>query len=133
MNDVDTSIHSTEQGTALQTWVERGGRLVIGGDAGAQHTVAGLPDSLLEFKPHGLVDIDALVKAQPGQGEFNCRSSAAPGLAEFAGAKTIRVPRPFTVATGEANDSQILVQEGKLPLMLERNQSRGYIDFTPLT
>jgi len=63
--------------------VERGGRLVIGGGAGAQHTVAGLPDSLLPFKLHGLVDIDALGKAQPGQGESIGKTSPVPGLSEL--------------------------------------------------
>jgi hypothetical protein len=67
------------------------------------------------------VDIDALGKAQPGQGESIGQSSTVPGLAEFARAKTIRVPGPFTVATGETNDSQILAKEGELPLVLERN------------
>jgi hypothetical protein len=41
---------------------------------------------------------------------------------EFARAKTIRVPGPLPVATGETNNSQILAKEGELPLVLERDK-----------
>jgi hypothetical protein len=43
LNDVDTSILTPAQRTALSQWVARGGRLVLGGGVGAERTLAGMP------------------------------------------------------------------------------------------
>ena len=115
LNDVDTSTLSPEQGAALEGWVQQGGRLVIGGGAGAMRTVAGLPESLLPFEPHSLVEVDSL-----------------PELASFAGAEAIRVPGPFVVATGEAVEGRTLAAQNDLPLVRERSVGGGYVDFVAL-
>jgi hypothetical protein len=46
LTGVDSSAMRPAQSEALHAWVERGGRLLIGGGAGAQRALAGLPESL---------------------------------------------------------------------------------------
>lgn len=79
---VDTSDLSAEQGRALQTWVEWGGRLVLGGGAGAARTLVGLPEALVQgIGPIGeLEDVTSL-----------------DGLERFA-SEVVRTPGPFTAA-----------------------------------
>jgi hypothetical protein len=114
-DDVDTSDLSPQQAASLETWVQGGGRLVIGGGAGAQRTTAGLPDALLPFTPRGAIEVDAL-----------------PGLADFAAADPVRVPGPFVVATGAPRESRILAGQEDLPLLAERVVGSGAVDFVAL-
>jgi hypothetical protein len=57
LNDVDTTGLSSEQNRTLAGWVSAGGRLVIGGGAGARATAAGLPPSLLPIVPTELFEV----------------------------------------------------------------------------
>jgi len=115
LNDVDTTSLTPEQRVALGAWVHQGGRLVIGGGAGAMRTIAGLPDSLLPLLPRSLTEVDTL-----------------PGLADFAGAKAVRVPGPFVVATGESGEGRTLAAQDDLPLLRERAVGDGYVEFVAL-
>jgi hypothetical protein len=115
LNDVDTSSLSPEQAAALETWVRDGGRLVIGGGAGAQRTAAGLPATLLPLSPQGMKEVDAL-----------------PALAVFAAADAIRVPGPFVVATGAPREGRTLAELEDLPLLRERAVGDGAVDFVAL-
>jgi len=115
INDVDTSSLTPEQGAALEAWVRQGGRLVIGGGAGATHTAAGLPESLLPLVPRSVAEVKVL-----------------PGLADFANSKAIRVPGPFVVATGEPREGRTLAVQDGLPLVRERALGNGYVDFVAL-
>jgi hypothetical protein len=115
LNDVDTTSLTPEQGAALGAWVRQGGRLVIGGGAGAMRTVAGLPDSLLPLLPHDLTEVDTL-----------------PGLADFAEAEAVRVPGPFVVASGEPGEGRTLAAQDGLSLLRERAVGDGYVEFVAL-
>ena len=116
INAVDTSGLSTGQQAALQSWVQQGGRLVIGGGAEALRTAAGLPDSLLPFTPRSLEEVEQL-----------------DALAEFAGGgEEVRVPGPFTVATGEIRAGRTLLRQEQLPLIQEQAVDRGFVDFVAL-
>jgi hypothetical protein len=112
LNDIDTSSLTPQQREVLENWVQRGGRLIIGGGAGALHTVAGLPEDLLPFLPHGQAEVDTL-----------------PTLADFAGAEPIRVPGPFVVATGDQTRGYTLLAQAGLPLVREQNVGNGFVDF----
>jgi hypothetical protein len=114
-NGIDTSALTPDQAVALVNWVQNGGRLILGGGALAQQTLAGLPDSLRPVTPTGLVEIDSLT-----------------GLADFASASPIRVPGPFTVATGTAHQGESLAMEGDVPLVQEIRLGEGYVDFVAL-
>lgn len=115
LNDVDTSLLGPERGASLEAWVRQGGRLVIGGGAGAARTVAGLPESLLPLRPQGLAEVDAL-----------------PGLAVFADADPIRVPGPFALVTGESAAGHPLATQEGLPLVQELALGRGTVDVVTL-
>lgn len=114
-NDVDTSPLTPEQRAALRAWVGKGGRLVVGGGAGAQRTAAGLGESLLPLVPQGDVALEAV-----------------PSLVSLAGATAIRVPGPFVVAHGQPLAGEVLAQEGDLALVRERAEGEGYVDWVAL-
>jgi len=114
-NDVDTSSLTPEQAAALEAWVQKGGRLVVGGGAGARRTAAGLPGSLLPVVPRSEVEMDSV-----------------DALAGLAGGEAIRVPGPFLVATGDANEGHSLAAEGELALVRERLVGSGSVDWVAL-
>jgi hypothetical protein len=116
INAVDTSSLTIAQQSALETWVQQGGRLVIGGGAEAMRAVAGLPERLVPLVPSGLQEVDEL-----------------PALADFAGGEeAVRVPGPFTVATGETTGGRALLRQGDLLLLQELAIDRGFVDFVAL-
>jgi hypothetical protein len=115
LNDTDTSSLTPEQKIALEAWVRQGGRLVIGGGAGARRTAAGLPPAILPLVPGGEVELE-MVSA----------------LADFAGGEPIRVPGPFVVTTGDETEGRTLVAQDGLPLVRERVLGAGYVDFVAL-
>lgn len=115
LNDVDTLTLTPEQKTALEAWVHQGGQLVIGGGSGVLRTVAGLPESLLPLSPRDTTEVTAL-----------------PELADFARAEEIRVPGPFVVATGQAEEGHTLASQNGMPLVHERPISGGVVDFVAL-
>ncbi|MBN1660221.1 MAG: hypothetical protein JXA93_17610 [Anaerolineae bacterium] len=115
LNDVDTSTLTPAQAAAIEGWVQAGGRLVIGGGAGARATASGLPDSLLPVIPFDTTTLDVL-----------------PGLATFAGTSPVRVPGPFLAATGDLNPGVNRAVHGPVPLVRERSVGDGLVDFIAL-
>lgn len=115
LNDTDTSSLTPRQKTALEAWVRQGGRLVIGGGAGARRTTAGLPPSILPLLPGGEVELDTV-----------------PALADFAGGEPVRVPGPFVVTTGDETEGRTLLAQDGLPLVRERIVGAGYVNFIAL-
>ena len=116
INDTDTSRLSTEQVEALNTWVSQGGRLVIGGGAGAEQTLSGLPESLISMTGMKTQELEAL-----------------PDLEKFIGGeKPILVPGPFVVAAGDSDSSRTLVEQEGIPLVQEWSLDRGWVDFIGL-
>ena len=83
LNDVDTSALTPAQRSAVSRWVAEGGRLVIGGGAGAARTLAGLP---AELQPVTLMNQQEI--------------AALPGLEHYTGVP-ILVPGPFLVAQAQ--------------------------------
>jgi hypothetical protein len=113
-NDIDTTILTPDQITALVGWVQQGGQLVIGGGAGAQRTVAGLPAELLPLTIQGASEV--------GQDSLQ-------QLAAFAESEPILQPGPFVVARGEAPPNQILAGTSSQPLVLEKQLGDGAVNF----
>lgn len=116
-NDIDTSKLSPKQVSALHSWVHAGGRLVIGGGAGASRTLSGLPEDLLPVK---------LVGEQKVAGE-----TLAP-LAVFAGAKSIPVDNPIILSKMVLTNGASLVGDSDLPLIGESQHGLGFVDFVAL-
>ena len=98
INDVDTSKLTTQQAAALQSWVEQGGRLVIGGGTGAQRTFAGLPAALQPVKLSGTQEI---------------KTEDLADLAKFASAEAMRMPGPFVAAKANADGARLLAGQAE--------------------
>ncbi|NJN97500.1 MAG: hypothetical protein HC875_27170 [Anaerolineales bacterium] len=126
LNDIDTSALTPAQRTALNRWVAEGGRLVLGGGAGAARTLAGLPDELQPVTLAGQQEVAAL-----------------PGLERFAGA-SILVPGPFLLAQAQpAPQANVLLNNEAKPdnssalasdsaLIIELPFGAGHVDFIAL-
>jgi hypothetical protein len=115
LNDVDTSSLSLKQRAALESWVGEGGRLVVGGGAGARKTASGLPESLLSLVPRGEREVDAL-----------------PGLAQYADGEPVRVSGPFLLSVGDLGPGRTLAGQGGVPLIRERTRGTGRVSFVAL-
>ena len=115
ISGVDTSSLTPEQGQALQGWVEQGGRLILGGGAGAARTLSGLPDALAgewRLSSAGATEISSLE-----------------ALTQFAG-QTVRVPGPFVVTW--ASGGRGLIVQDKQVLLAERSVGAGVASYSAL-
>lgn len=115
LNDIDTSTLSPDQISAISNWVQQGGRLVIGGGAGAFQTTAGLPKDILPLIPNDLTELDSLNE-----------------LSSFANTTPVRVPGPFVVATSDTPQGQNLAEQDDIPLVQEIKLGKGYVTFVAL-
>ncbi len=117
-NDADTSKLTAGQKEALAGWVRQGGHLVIGGGAGAQRTLAGMPDSISPVAVNAVGEL-------PGK-------EAAP-LAEYAQAEAILAPGPFVYARGSLlGNSQVIAGAEDAPLVVQRTLGSGMVHFVSL-
>ncbi len=116
LTGVDTSAVTPAQGEALYAWVEGGGRLLIGGGAGARRTLAGLPEGLRPVQPGPVVELADL-----------------DALADYAGAP-VQVPGPFP-ATLPADPSDggwpVISQDGQ-PLLVQKPVGDGWVSYLAL-
>ncbi len=111
----DTSELSPEQGRALSTWVEQGGRLVIGGGAGAARTLAGLPDDLVrDFRSANVTtEIQTLA-----------------ALEKF-GEEAVRVSGPFAVTWASASNGALVEQDNRV-LLTGKRVGEGTVNYSAL-
>jgi hypothetical protein len=115
LNDVDTSTLSAEQRVALEAWVRHGGRLVLGGGAGAARVVSGLPEALVPLRAEQVVELQAL-----------------PGLESYVPGQPVRVSGPFVAAAGEALGGRALATQDGVALLQERSVGQGRVDASAL-
>ena len=116
INNADTSKLTPEQKDALESWVNRGGRLVIGGGAGAPITASNLPKSLFPYDLQNIHEVDAL-----------------PGLEAYADTeRPIRIPGPFVIVKVDVSDGRVLSSQNDIPLVVEKKLGKGFIDFIAL-
>ena len=131
LNDVDTSPLTPKQRQALATWVRQGGRLVIGGGAGARRTVAGL--QLLEGSSGDILPLNPRRELE---------MAALPGLAAYVGGpgpsdgasdgEPVRVPGPFLVSVGDLSEGQTMAEQEGVPLIRQRAVGDGTVSFVAL-
>ncbi len=116
INNLDTSKVTPEQNQALESWVNQGGRLIIGGGAGATLTTSGLSKNLFPADIQSSDEIDTL-----------------PGLEKYAGDdKPILIPGPFVAAKIESASGRALVEQAGFPLVEEWMVGKGSVDFIAL-
>lgn len=117
-NDLDTSRLSAAQSEALLGWVQRGGRLVIGGGGNAALSLSGLPQVLRPLEASGALEVNA---------------SALGGLARFTGTDAPQAPGSFLLAAGELDpQARILAGDAARPLLVERKVHKGAVDWCAL-
>jgi hypothetical protein len=126
LNDVDTTLLTPDQQTTLDHWVANGGRLILGGGAGARRTLTGLPPRL---QPVTLIDIQEVPDLS--------------GLAAYA-QKPLRIPGPFVLARVQPQPDTIVrldlsgpqgdenSSSADLPLVIELPVGAGHVDFIAL-
>lgn len=118
LNNTDTSQLTPGQSAALESWVQMGGRLVIGGGANAARTLTGLTENLKPVQLSGEIEVDG---------------AAIDAISEYAEAEEIRVQGPFITAVGQpTTGSGILVGTENLPLVVERALGNGSVSFVAL-
>lgn len=111
----DTSELSSEQGRALSTWVEQGGRLILGGGAGATRTLAGLPDDLVrDFRS---ANVTTEIQTLAALGKF--------------GEENVRVSGPFAV-TWASSTSGTLIEQDNHGLLLNKRVGEGNVNYSAL-
>ncbi len=112
--DFDTTPLQPAQAAALESWVNLGGRLIIGGGAGAARTMAGLPESLRVATPGTPAELATL-----------------PVLEELTG-KTISASGPFLAAfPSDIRGRGLLLQDGR-PLLVQESHQDGWIGYLAL-
>jgi hypothetical protein len=132
LNDTDTSSITPAQAAALESWVRRGGRLVVGGGANAQNTLSGLPASLVPVAFQEIREVQQL----PGLESWVSvgTNGTRPAISE---ATPIRVPGPFVAgivaaASSSASTGNQLASQDDLPLIWEWAQDQGRVNFVAL-
>ena len=113
LSDVDTNELSAAQRTALRSWVEAGGQLVVAGGANWQKTTSALAD-LLPVEPTGIQSVADL-----------------PSLAQAVG-QPFRDAGPYTITTSRLRDGELLYREGSLPILAKRPHGLGHVFFLAL-
>ncbi len=116
INNLDTTKLTPEQSQALESWVAQGGRLLIGGGAGAQVTTAGLTSNLFPAKIQATTEIEAV-----------------PGLVDFVGDdKPVRIPGPFVAAQIQSKTGRAIIEQDQIQLLTEWSLGKGFVDFSAL-
>ncbi len=113
LNDTDTSQLSSNQRTALDSWLNNGGHLVVTGGANWQKTAVALAD-LLPVTIDGSQSVDDL-----------------PGLRERIGIP-FRDPGPYVVATSTLRNGELIFRQDDLPLLAHQSVGRGSVYFLAL-
>jgi hypothetical protein len=127
INDTDTSNLTAQQSSALVSWVQQGGHLVIGGGASAQKTTSGLPLSILPINLNGSQELTSLSELE----SFAAREDLQ-NITSLTTFEPIRVPGPFVVSSGDVSVGRTLVSQGDLPLIVEADIGGGKVTFVAL-
>ena len=113
LNDVDTNQLSVKQRSALETWVEMGGQLVVTGGASWQKSTAALTE-LLPVTVSGSNSVADL-----------------PGFRDQAGID-FRDPGPYLIANSTLKDGELLYHESGEPILARRPYGQGNVFFLAL-
>lgn len=117
LNSTDTSQLTSEQAQAILGWVKQGGRLVIGGGALVQDTMAGLQNLPLPLTPTSTQQINS-----------------AAGLLDMTGSDQPEPPvGEYIAATGELSpQARLLAGDPQQPLVTEILVDKGFINLVAL-
>ncbi len=128
LDDFDISTLSSDQLTALQTWVDQGGVLIEVGGPHWQRTLGTLPAALLPIQLNGtrtlpantpLLPVDSKLIVDVGGYPSSSGKVATPIVASSA---TLRSQNTFY-------DNKILLSDGSTPLLVQAHQGQGTITY----
>jgi hypothetical protein len=114
VDNIPTAGMSDAQRDALGSWVANGGLLIVGGGAGWQRTLAGLPQELLPVRVSGTAVVDNLAN-----------------LAEF-GQEPFPDAGQYLASQGAAVDSHVIVEQGGVPLLAAARRGLGTVFYLGL-
>ncbi len=116
LNDLDTSQMTSDQSSALETWVQGGGILLIGGGPNAELTSAGLPSTLF-----------------PGEITETLEINSLSALEKFASSeKPVLIPGPFIAARLTTSSGRLIAGVDSLPFIYEWTYGTGTVIFSAL-
>lgn len=127
LDNFTTSSLSTEQLTALESWVNQGGDLVVVGGPEWHRTLSPLPADLLPVSITGTQTLAPHVPLLPVGGP------AKSGSAHSSVADSVQAPVVVSSATPNTGSSTIL-SAGNVPLIVQAQQQQGlicYLAFDP--
>lgn len=112
--------------SALQSWVQRGGTLILIGGPEWRRTLAPLPVSLLPVTIQGTTTLAAKTTLLP---------TGSPGTEQIAG-KNTGVPSPISISTASVRDinSAVLLASRGMPLIVQAQEGQGralYLAYDP--
>jgi hypothetical protein len=113
LDDTDTGRLTSAQLTALRTWVENGGQLVVTGGPGGLSTAGGVAD-LLPVAVRGIETVDDL-----------------PALSDFAGAPLVD-QGPFILTGSTLRDGDSIIHQDNLPILARKDLGLGSVYFLAL-
>lgn len=122
LDNFTTSTLSPNQLSALQTWVNAGGALIVAGGPEWQRTLSSLPSSLLPVTVNGTATLPAGTHLLPVGGP----SARASG-------DTVQAPVTVSMATA-AVGSETVLASGATPLLVQAHEGQGtvcYMAFDP--
>ncbi len=127
IDNFSSSSLSKDQLTALQTWINQGGALIIAGGPEWKRTVGALPSSLVPVKISGTTTLPAGTTLLP-VGSSNASDSKV----------SSSVQSPVTISTGtvqqDAGQTSTILASGTTPLIVQSRQGEGsicYLAFDP--
>jgi len=115
LNDVDTSTLSDQQQLALSSWVNQGGFLILGGGAGLEKTISGLPATLTPFSLEGITELDTLAS-----------------LEDFSDGEPILLNGPFIAANISPQENLSTIGDDP-SMVLQWAMGNGAISLIPLS
>ncbi|WP_193556081.1 DUF7408 domain-containing protein [Paenibacillus ginsengarvi] len=110
LNDAPVDTLKAEQTKEIESWVERGGKLVLAGGAGYSKTAA-------PFQAISPVAVNG--------------TASVSELSEFAQAtgKGLALGGPFTVSKAEVKSGEVLFAEAGIPLVVNRSYGQGSVTY----
>lgn len=108
VNDFSSRTLSRSQMAAIQSWVERGGMLVLAGGSGWQKTFSTWPDAIMPVEVDGSRSVKGL-----------------PALEELYGSRL--GGGAFVISEGKLQKGQMLAAEGKNPVLVQTAVGKGNV------
>ncbi len=126
LDDFDLSTLSSDQLTALQTWVGQGGVLIEIGGPHWQRTLGKLPPELLPVQVAGTRTLPANTQLLPADSKLIADAAGDPPSSS-------KISTPITASTATLRtqdtfyDSKTLLSSGGTPLLVQARQGQGAI------